>query len=113
MKAQGRVSVERTRKSDCETSHLLSFIGVVFIWTDFQWRVAQEHPDCAGTWDQAQVAHDVSALVGLVDDNFVNTEWDGTVANKEQFLRGVKNPLLKADVSQIETAQVTLYGVAL
>jgi ketosteroid isomerase-like protein len=61
-------------------------------------------------WDRAQIAHDASALLNVVDDNFVNTEWDGSVANKDQFLAAVKNPLVKVEVSQIETTQVTLHG---
>jgi|tagenome__1003787_1003787.scaffolds.fasta_scaffold20785467_2 ketosteroid isomerase-like protein len=42
-------------------------------------------------WNLAQKDHDAKALEALVADNFVNTDWDGTVANKGQFLADAKD----------------------
>jgi len=38
-------------------------------------------------WNQAQLHHDAKAVSNLVSDNFVYTDYDGTVMNKAAFLK--------------------------
>ena len=40
-------------------------------------------------WNQAQLHHDARSLDGLVGDDFVYTDTDGTVMNKAQFLADI------------------------
>ena len=43
-------------------------------------------------WNQAQIQHDAKALDLMLADGFVDTESDGVVSNKAQFLQSIKEP---------------------
>ncbi len=61
-------------------------------------------------WNEAQVNRDASSLNALVGDRFVNTEWDGEVTDKAQFLAGIKDPRYKAISLNIQDVKVNFYG---
>jgi ketosteroid isomerase-like protein len=61
-------------------------------------------------WNQAQVTRDVAALQNLVGDRFVNTEWDGSVSNREEFLADIRNPHFQALAMNTQDMKVDLYG---
>ena len=43
-------------------------------------------------WNQAQLHHDANALIQLLPSTFVYTDYDGTVEDKAQFLKDLKDP---------------------
>jgi ketosteroid isomerase-like protein len=59
-------------------------------------------------WNQAQLQHDVRALEGLVDANFVYTDTDGTVMDKAQFLDDIQNPDYK--MSQVVNDEIKVHN---
>jgi len=61
-------------------------------------------------WNLAQKDHDSRALDALVADTFVNTDWDGTVSNKAQFLADAKDPSYKFDSVGNTNVSVFIYG---
>jgi ketosteroid isomerase-like protein len=60
-------------------------------------------------WNQAQLHHDAQALQTLISDNFVNTDYDGTVMNKAQFLLDLKDPAYHATLITNENVKVFSY----
>jgi len=60
-------------------------------------------------WNQAQLYHDAKALESLVADTFVNTDYDGTVSNKAQFLTDAKDKSYHADIVANENVKVQMY----
>ncbi|HET7439684.1 MAG TPA: nuclear transport factor 2 family protein [Terriglobales bacterium] len=61
-------------------------------------------------WNQAQLLRDADALNVLIAPQFVNTEWDGEVSNREKFLADIRDPKFKPTVMGIQGVQVILYG---
>ncbi len=61
-------------------------------------------------WNQAQLLRDSGALESLIGESFVNTEWDGGVTNREQFLADIRDPRFKPTAMSIEDVRVNLYG---
>src|SRR3982751_178479 len=65
--------------------------------------LAQSHTDAESkilmenAWNLAQRDHDAKALEALVADTFVNTDYDGTVENKSEFLTDSKDTSYKYD----------------
>src|SRR3954447_17811409 len=66
--------------------------------------LAQSHTDAESkilamenAWNPAQRDHDAKALEALVADTFVNTDYDGTVENKSEFLTDSKDTSYKYD----------------
>jgi ketosteroid isomerase-like protein len=51
-------------------------------------------------WNQIQMAHDGDAMANMVDDDFVLTDFDGSVLNKSQFLVSIRD---KSNVVTLET----------
>src|SRR2546422_7518868 len=41
-------------------------------------------------WNQMQLHHDAEAMGKMLDDDFVFTDYDGTIMSKPQFLESVK-----------------------
>jgi ketosteroid isomerase-like protein len=60
-------------------------------------------------WNQAQLHHDAKALNSLVSDEFVYTDYDGTVMNKRQFLADLKDPEYRASLIANEGVKVISY----
>jgi hypothetical protein len=42
-------------------------------------------------WNQIQLSHDVDAMGKMLDEDFVLTDYDGTVMNRTQFLAAVRD----------------------
>jgi len=60
-------------------------------------------------WNQAQVHHDAKAVSSLVSDGFVYTDYDGTVMNKADFLKDLKDPDYRASLVANEGVRVISY----
>lgn len=61
-------------------------------------------------WNEAQVSRDAAALDALVDNRFVNTEWDGGVSDKRQFLADIRDPLFKPSLVTIQDVKMNFFG---
>ena len=61
-------------------------------------------------WNQAQLTRDVAAIQNLVAERFINTEWDGSVSNREQFLADIRDPQFQPSVMSNDSMRVDLYG---
>ena len=53
-------------------------------------------------WNKIQIAHDADAMDKMLDDDFVLTDFDGSVLNKPQFLVTVRD---KSNQLTLETTQ--------
>jgi ketosteroid isomerase-like protein len=60
-------------------------------------------------WNQAQLHHNSTAVASMISDNFVYTDYDGTVMNKTQFLADLKDPSYRANVIENENVKVFTY----
>ncbi|HUO26557.1 MAG TPA: nuclear transport factor 2 family protein [Candidatus Aquilonibacter sp.] len=60
-------------------------------------------------WNEAQVNRDAAALDALVSSQFVNTEFDGEVSNKEQFLEEIRDPQFKPATMNVQNMKVIFY----
>ncbi|HTW57221.1 MAG TPA: nuclear transport factor 2 family protein [Terriglobales bacterium] len=61
-------------------------------------------------WNEAQVNRDAQALERLVSSRFVNTEWDGSVSDKQRFLADIKDPLYKPSIATIQDVKMNFFG---
>lgn len=61
-------------------------------------------------WNEAQVNRDSAALDALVASRFVNTEWDGEVTDKQQFLADIKDPRFKPTSLTIQDVKMSFFG---
>jgi len=61
-------------------------------------------------WNEAQVNRDAAALDALVDNRFVNTEWDGEVSDKQHFLTDIRDPLFKPSLLTIQNVKMNFFG---
>ncbi len=61
-------------------------------------------------WNVAQKEHDAKALEALVADTFLNTDYDGTVSNKAQFLADAKDMSYKLESVGNTDVSVFMYG---
>lgn len=60
-------------------------------------------------WNLAQLNHNAGALESLVSDNFVYTDYDGTVMDKARFLADLQDPDYRASVIANENVKVFPY----
>jgi len=60
-------------------------------------------------WNSAQLHHDAKALDGLVSDNFIYTDYDGTVMNKAEFLADLQDPSYRATLMANQDVRVFPY----
>ena len=63
-------------------------------------------------WNQAQLHHDANALAQLLPATFVYTDYDGTVENKAQFLKDLKDPEYQASIVANENVKIYSYTSA-
>src|SRR6201995_1266838 len=93
-----------------KTLLLVFMLGSVCSWA--QNRSAEESKLLAmeNAWNVAQKDHDTKALDALVADTFVNTDWDGTISNKAQFLADAKDPSYKFESVGNTNVSVFIYG---
>jgi len=65
-------------------------------------------------WNQAQIHRDGEALAQLTADNFVYTDWDGTLLKKAEFIADSKDPSVRTTLVANDDVEVYLYpGVAI
>ena len=60
-------------------------------------------------WNQAQMHHDAKAVSNLVSDSFIYTDYDGTVMNKADFLKDLKDPDYRANLVANDGVRVISY----
>ena len=60
-------------------------------------------------WNQAQLHHDARAVESLISENFVYTDYDGTVMNKKDFLADLSDPEYRATLIANEDVKVFPY----
>lgn len=61
-------------------------------------------------WNQMQLNHDVSAMQQLLDDDFVLTDYDGSLQNKAQFLASIKDPSVQLTMEMSEGMKLHEHG---
>lgn len=61
-------------------------------------------------WNAAQRDHDAKAMELMIGDKFINTEWDGTVQNRSEFLQSIKDPSMKIASMVNGGMSVFMYG---
>ena len=61
-------------------------------------------------WNEAQVHRDAAALDALVSSRFVNTEYDGEVSDKRQFLADIRDPQFKPSLANIQDVKMNFFG---
>jgi ketosteroid isomerase-like protein len=61
-------------------------------------------------WDQAEQNKDAAALAGLLADNLVYVDYDGSVSNKQQFLDSIKSSDVTSEQINNEGVTVRLYS---
>jgi ketosteroid isomerase-like protein len=65
-------------------------------------------------WNQAQLHRDGSALQGLVSDDYIYTDTDGSLSNKAKFISDIKDPAMQMTLLTNDNMEVFLYpGVAI
>ena len=58
-------------------------------------------------WNQAQLT---SALRSMISDRFVNTEWDGVLSSRAEFLAEIADPKFVPAVMSVQELKVEFYG---
>lgn len=61
-------------------------------------------------WNEAQVNRDAAALDALVSSRFVNTEWDGTISDKQAFLADIRDPRFKPSQANVSDMKMNFFG---
>src|SRR5260370_11699239 len=61
-------------------------------------------------WDQAEQNRDATALAGLLADNLVYVDYDGSLSNKQQVLESVKRAQVASEQINNEGVTVRLYN---
>jgi ketosteroid isomerase-like protein len=61
-------------------------------------------------WDQAEKNKDATALAGLLADNLVYVDYDGSLRNKQQFLASIKSASVSSEQINNEGVTVRLYN---
>ncbi len=61
-------------------------------------------------WNEAQVNRDARALDAMLGAHFVNTEYDGEVSDRAQFLAGIRDPQFNLTSLSIQDTKVSMYG---
>ncbi len=61
-------------------------------------------------WNQAQVSRDAAAVASMIGDKFTNTEWDGEVSDRGQFLADFADPKFQPSAMSIDEVKVEMYS---
>src|SRR5436305_6590606 len=61
-------------------------------------------------WNQMQINHDGEAIAKLLDNDFVLTDYDGTVMNKAQFVNSIRDKAYVVTVEVSEGMQLHAHG---
>jgi len=63
-------------------------------------------------WNEAESRHDAKAVTNIVADTLVYIDFDGSVMNKDEYIRDVTKTAYQADHLYDEGLNVTVYGNA-
>jgi len=61
-------------------------------------------------WNQMQLNHDAEAMGKLLDDDFVFTDYDGTVMSKTQFLESIRDKSYQLSVEASDNMKLHRHG---
>ena len=61
-------------------------------------------------WNQMQLNHDAAAMENVLDEDFVLTDYDGTLSNKSQFLDSIKDMSIKLTQEMSEGMKLHQHG---
>jgi hypothetical protein len=61
-------------------------------------------------WNQAQLSRDATAVSALIGDKFINTEYDGEVSDRGQFLADFADPKFQPSIISIADVKVEMYS---
>jgi len=61
-------------------------------------------------WNQMQLNHDASAMEKMLDEDFVLTDYDGALSNKNQFLDSIKDMSIKLTQEMSEGMKLHQHG---
>ena len=61
-------------------------------------------------WNQMQLNHDAAAMEKMLDDDFVLTDYDGSLLNKGQFLDSIKDMGVKLAMEMSEGMKLHQHG---
>ena len=61
-------------------------------------------------WNQTQLNHDAAAMEKMLDEDFVLTDYDGTLSNKSQFLDSIKDMSIKLTQEMSEGMKLHQHG---
>ena len=61
-------------------------------------------------WNQMQLSHDAPAMEKMIDDDFVLTDYDGTLMDKKQFLDSIKDMSVKLTQEMSEGMKLHPHG---
>jgi len=62
-------------------------------------------------WNQMQLHHDAEAMGKLLDDDFVFTDYDGTVMSKLQFLESIRDKSYELSVEASDNMNFTATAI--
>lgn len=61
-------------------------------------------------WNQMQLNHDAPAMEKMIDEDFVLTDYDGTLLDKKQFLDSIKDMSIKLTQEMSEGMKLHQHG---
>src|SRR5580704_575888 len=61
-------------------------------------------------WNKMQLNHDADAMGKLLDEDFVFTDYDGTVMSKEQFLESIRDESYQLTIEASENMKLHRHG---
>ena len=61
-------------------------------------------------WNQMQLNHDATAMEKMIDDDFVLTDYDGSLLDKKQFLDSIKDMSIKLTQEMSEGMKLHPHG---
>src|SRR5258707_13885726 len=62
-------------------------------------------------WNQMQLNHDAPAMEKMLDEDFVLTDYDGSLLTKSQFLESIKDPSTKLTQEMSEGMKLHQHGI--
>ena len=61
-------------------------------------------------WNQMQLNHDAAAMEKMLDEDFVLTDYDGSLLNRSQFLDSIKDSSVKLTMEMSEGMKLHQHG---
>ncbi len=61
-------------------------------------------------WNQMQLHHDAEAMGKMLDDDFVFTDYDGTIMSKPQFLESIRDKSYQLSVEASDNMKLHRHG---